>query len=158
MGCEESRTTGDNKPQSQAQQKQKIGSDERALTIDKKLTGLLEKELQFQDCLIQSDSDLENKIRLYIPRKKPDENNPGNYVPNLQDDIVTNSLKIDFTKFDVIAMSAINITNVSEKHGDYVVYHDGQAKSSGIYCAVVVEKIAGNPQISFATPKPTPTD
>ena len=47
MGCEESRTTGDNKPQSQAQQKQKIGSDERALTIDKKLTGLLEKELQF---------------------------------------------------------------------------------------------------------------
>ena len=158
MGCEESRTTGDNKPQSQAQQKQKIGSDERALTIDKKLTGLLEKELQFQDCLIQSDSDLENKIRLYIPTKKPDENNPGNYVPNLQDDIVTKSLELNYSEFSIIAMSGININYVSNVNGNYLVRHDGVSKSSGSYCAVVVKRIPGNPQMMLASPKPAPTD
>ena len=141
MGCEESRTI-----------------EERPLTIEKKMTGLLEKDLHFQDCLIQSENDLENKIRMFIPTKKPDENNPEQLVPNIQDDIVTSSLKVDFDKNYVIAMSAINITNVSEVKGCYLVYHDNQAKSSGTYCAVVVEKLPGNPEIKLASPKPIPTD
>ena len=141
MGCEESRTI-----------------EERPLTIEKKMTGLLEKDLHFQDCLIQSENDLENKIRMFIPTKKPDENNPEQLVPNIQDDIVTSSLKVDFNKNYVIAMSAINITNVSEVKGCYLVYHDNQAKSSGTYCAVVVEKLPGNPEIKLASPKPIPTD
>ena len=43
MGCEESTTI-----------------DERPIPIEKKMTGLLEKDLHFQDCLIQSENDLEN--------------------------------------------------------------------------------------------------
>ena len=153
MGCEESRTIDDVQTPQQVQV-----ATTRPLTIEKKMTGLLEKDLHFQDCLIQSENDLENKIRMFIPTKKPDENNPEQLVPNIQDDIVTSSLKVDFNKKYVIAMSAINITNVSEVKGCYLVYHDNQAKSSGTYCAVVVEKLPGNPEIKLASPKPIPTD
>ena len=153
MGCEESRTIEDVQTPQQVQV-----ATIRPLTIEKKMTGLLEKDLHFQDCLIQSENDLENKIRMFIPTKKPDENNPEQLVPNIQDDIVTSSLKVDFDKNYVIAMSAINITNVSEVKGCYLVYHDNQAKSSGTYCAVVVEKLPGNPEIKLASPKPIPTD
>ena len=153
MGCEESRTIDDVQTPQQVQV-----ATIRPLTIEKKMTGLLEKDLHFQDCLIQSENDLENKIRMFIPTKKPDENNPEQLVPNIQDDIVTSSLEVDFNKNYVIAMSAINITNVSEVKGCYLVYHDNQAKSSGTYCAVVVEKLPGNPEIKLASPKPIPTD
>ena len=153
MGCEESRTIDDVQTPQQVQE-----ATTRPLTIEKKMTGLLEKDLHFQDCLIQSENDLENKIRMFIPTKKPDENNPEQLVPNIQDDIVTSSLKVNFDKNYVIAMSAINITNVSEVKGCYLVYHDNQAKSSGTYCAVVVEKLPGNPEIKLASPKPIPTD
>ena len=153
MGCEESRTIEDVQTPQQVQV-----ATIRPLTIEKKMTGLLEKDLHFQDCLIQSENDLENKIRMFIPTKKPDENNPEQFVPNIQDDIVTSSLEVDFNKNYVIAMSAINITNVSEVKGCYLVYHDNQAKSSGTYCAVVVEKLPGNPEIKLASPKPIPTD
>ena len=153
MGCEESRTIEDVQTPQQVQE-----ATTRPLTIEKKMTGLLEKDLHFQDCLIQSENDLENKIRMFIPTKKPDENNPEQLMPNIQDDIVTSSLKVDFDKNYVIAMSAINITNVSEVKGCYLVYHDNQAKSSGTYCAVVVEKLPGNPEIKLASPKPIPTD
>ena len=153
MGCEESRTIEDVQTPQQVQV-----ATTRPLTIEKKMTGLLEKDLHFQDCLIQSENDLENKIRMFIPTKKPDENNPEQLVPNIQDDIVTNSYQVDFDKYCVIAMSAINITNVSEVKGCYLVYHDNQAKSSGTYCAVVVERLPGNPEIKLASPKPTPTD
>ena len=153
MGCEESRTIEDVQTPQQVQV-----ATTRPLTIEKKMTGLLEKDLHFQDCLIQSENDLENKIRMFIPTKKPDENNPEQLMPNIQDDIVTSSLKVDFNKNYVIAMSAINITNVSEVKGCYLVYHDNQAKSSGTYCAVVVEKLPGNPEIKLASPKPIPTD
>ena len=153
MGCEESRTIEDVQTPQQVQV-----ATIRPLTIEKKMTGLLEKDLHFQDCLIQSENDLENKIRMFIPTKKPDENNPEQLVPNIKDDIVTSSLKVDFNKNYVIAMSAINITNVSEVKGCYLVYHDNQAKSSGTYCAVVVEKLPGNPEIKLASPKPIPTD
>ena len=153
MGCEESRTIEDVQTPQQVQV-----ATTRPLTIEKKMTGLLMKDLHFQDCLIQSENDLENKIRMFIPTKKPDENNPEQLVPNIQDDIVTSSLKVDFNKNYVIAMSAINITNVSEVKGCYLVYHDNQAKSSGTYCAVVVERLPGNPEIKLASPKPTPTD
>ena len=153
MGCDESRTIEDVQTPQQVQV-----ATIRPLTIEKKMTGLLEKDLHFQDCLIQSENDLENKIRMFIPTKKPDENNPEQLVPNIQDDIVTSSLKVNFDKNYVIAMSAINITNVSEVKGCYLVYHDNQAKSSGTYCAVVVEKLPGNPEIKLASPKPIPTD
>ena len=153
MGCDESRTIDDVQTPQQVQE-----ATTRPLTIEKKMTGLLMKDLHFQDCLIQSENDLENKIRMFIPTKKPDENNPEQLVPNIQDDIVTSSLKVDFNKNYVIAMSAINITNVSEVKGCYLVYHDNQAKSSGTYCAVVVERLPGNPEIKLASPKPTPTD
>ena len=153
MGCEESRTIEDVQTPQQVQV-----ATTRPLTIEKKMTGLLMKDLHFQDCLIQSENDLENKIRMFIPTKKPDENNPEQLVPNIQDDIVTSSLEVDFDKNYVIAMSAINITNVSEVKGCYLVYHDNQAKSSGTYCAVVVEKLPGNPEIKLASPKPIPTD
>ena len=153
MGCEESRTIDDVQTPQQVQV-----ATIRPLTIEKKMTGLLEKDLHFQDCLIQSENDLENKIRMFIPTKKPDENNPEQLVPNIQDDIVTSSLEVNFDKNYVIAMSAINITNVSEVKGCYLVYHDNQAKSSGTYCAVVVEKLPGNPEIKLASPKPIPTD
>ena len=153
MGCDESRTIEDVQTPQQVQV-----ATTRPLTIEKKMTGLLMKDLHFQDCLIQSENDLENKIRMFIPTKKPDENNPEQLVPNIQDDIVTNSIQVDFDKYCVIAMSAINITNVSEVKGCYLVYHDNQAKSSGTYCAVVVERLPGNPEIKLASPKPTPTD
>ena len=153
MGCEESRTIEDVQTPQQVQV-----ATTRPLTIEKKMTGLLEKNLHFQDCLIQSENDLENKIRMFIPTKKPDENNPEQLVPNIQDDIVTSSLEVNFDKNYVIAMSAINITNVSEVKGCYLVYHDNQAKSSGTYCAVVVEKLPGNPEIKLASPKPIPID
>lgn len=153
MGCEESRTIEDVQTPQQVQV-----ATIRPLTIEKKMTGLLQKDLHFQDCLIQSENDLENKIRMFIPTKKPDENNPEQLVPNIQDDIVTNTIQVDFDNYCVIAMSAINITNVSEVKGCYLVYHDNQAKSSGTYCAVVVERLPGNPEIKLASPKPTPTD
>ena len=158
MGCDESITMEDRPITMKTPQQQSQGATTRPITIEKKMTGLLEKDLHFQDCLIQSENDLENKIRMFIPTKKPDENNPEQLVPNIQDDIVTNSYQVDFDKYCVIAMSAINITNVSEVKGCYLVYHDNQAKSSGTYCAVVVERLPCNPEIKLASPKPTPTD
>ena len=114
MGCDESITMEDRPITMKTPQQQSQGATTRPLTIEKKMTGLLEKDLHFQDCLIQSENDLENKIRMFIPTKKPDENNPEQLVPNIQDDIVTNSIQVDFDKCCVIAMSAINITNKSE--------------------------------------------
>lgn len=154
MGCEESRTIDDGPKKESKYEQQKEGEN----LIVRTLTGLLEKNLEFHDCLIESESDLENKIRMYIPTTKPDENDPNKFSPNIQDDIVTKSLEIDYSKYSIIAMSGININYVSNSNGNYLVRHDGVAKSSGSYCAVVVKRIPGNAQILLASPKPIPTD
>lgn len=159
MGCEESRTIDDGaKKESKVEQQkaQKVGEN----LIVKTLTGLLDKNSneRFHDCLIESGSDLEDKLRIFIPTSKPDENNPNNFVRNVSDDIVTQSLKIDFSQCSIIAMSGIQINYVSNSNGNYLVRHDGIPESSGTYCAVVVKRIPGNPQIVLASPKPTPTD
>lgn len=157
MGCEESRTIGD-EPKREPKCEQGTQQKEGENLIVRTLTGLLEKNLNFQDCLIESESDLENKIRMYIPTTRPDENNPNKFAPNIQDDIVTKSLELNYSEFSIIAMSGVNINYVSNVNGNYLVRHDGVSKSSGSYCAVVVKRIPGNPQMMLASPKPAPTD
>ena len=112
MGCEESRTTGD-EPKREPKCEQGTQQKEGENLIVRTLTGLLEKNLNFQDCLIESESDLENKIRMYIPTTRPDENNPNKFAPNIQDDIVTKSLELNYSEFSIIAMSGVNINYVS---------------------------------------------
>ena len=70
MGCDESITMEDRPITMKTPQQQSQGATTRPITIEKKMTGLLEKDLHFQDCLIQSENDLENKIRSFQQRNQ----------------------------------------------------------------------------------------
>ena len=120
-------------------------------------TGFIIKGLNFQNCIIKSQKDLDNNLRMFIPSKIPKfQKNDTGY--NLDDDIFTNILEINFDKFYIIAVKDIySVDYVIQNDGNYVIYHKNKKKwndSKGFsnlerYMAFVVKKLDGDPRIIF---------
>lgn len=160
MGCEESRTIDDRpfarEDSGYIQQPQPQFQNGSSVCF-KILHGYLESDQTgFKDTVIKNEKELEDNIKMYIPTYIKDKN--GQQKPNIIDDILTNSLKIDFNKQYVVVMNAINITDVLEKKGNYFVRHDNRPGSVQEYNAAVVRKLPGNPIIIMEKEKPFPVD
>ena len=113
-------------------------------------SGLLIHGLNFQNCLIKSQDELINNLRMYIPPKIENKQKKSS-VFNLNDKILSNSININFNKNYIIALTGINkIDNVKINNGNYIIYHDGEENSEDRYIALIVKKIEGNPQIIFS--------
>ena len=118
-------------------------------------SGFVVKGLDFKDCIIKSQEDLDDNLRLFIspiiPKIK--KNDTGF---NLDDVLYTNSIKINFNKYNILALKDINkIDKVVENNGDYVVFVNEYYKGNKNldlekYFAIIVKKIQGEPKILFA--------
>ena len=120
-------------------------------------SGFIIKGLDFKNCLIKSQKDLDNNLRMFIPSKIP-KMKKGDNGYNFDDDIFTNMLEINFNKFYIIAVKDIySIDYVIQKNGNYIIYHNNKKKwndSKGFYnleryMAFVVKKLEGDPKIIF---------
>ena len=119
-------------------------------------SGFVVKGLDFKNCIIKSQEELDNNLRLFIspiiPKIK--KNDTGF---NLDDVIYTNSIKIDFNKYYILALKDVNkIDKVVENNGNYVVYVNEYNKTNNNldlekYFALIVKKIKGDPKILFAS-------
>ena len=145
MGCDEVRTM-------------EIGEDEdnfQANNICRGVaTGLLRNDLNFTDSIIYNQQELDDKLRIFIPTKiQKEDSNDTEY--NTKDDILTNSISINFDVECIIAINKINrVFKVEESlEGDYVIFHDNQPGSSNKYIALIVKKLGKNAKITFNTPK-----
>ena len=115
--------------------------------------GRLQIDIVFEDTLIKSQDELDDKLRCYIPTKikKPDSDD---LAFNTKDDILTKTAKIDFNSYYLIALNGINkVLNVEEEDGKYVIYHDNKSGYRNKYVALLVRKIGPNPKFVLATPK-----
>ena len=113
-------------------------------------SGRLIKGLPFQNCLIKSDDELINKLRMFIPTVIPKKNKNTNAF-NLNDKILTNSININYHKNYIIALKGFNkIENVLNDNDNYLICHDGTIKNEEKYIALIVKKIEGNPQLLFS--------
>ena len=121
----------------------------------KQILGMLNEDSDFKDALITNQFDLETRLRDHIPTYFPDPENPNLPKPNLKDDFITKSVKIDFNKRYIIAINGINkVDKVEEVNGDYMIYHDNKPCRKDKYIALIVKKLDGEPQIKFNEPKP----
>lgn len=156
MGCEESRTIDDGNPRENDVDFIREGEHRRNNGIDilTKYEGILVSSENFQDTIIYSDQELEEKVRAFIATKIPDKDNPNNLEPNILDDILTRSYKIDFTTHVVIAVNGVKITRIQTKAGNYVLHHQGQTGSSTNYYAYVVKRLPSKPILIFEPQKP----
>ena len=167
MGCENSKTSGSlkdiigdiNVENQTGETKAKI------LEIYKmknnvcinRYSGFIIKGLNFQNCIIKSQNELDNNLRMFIPSKIPKiKKSDTGY--NLDDDIFTNILEINFDKYYIIAIKDIySINYIIQKNGDYVIYHNNKKKWNDSksftnlerYMAFVVKKLEGDPKIIF---------
>ena len=119
----------------------------------KMYTGLLQIDIVFEDTLIKSQDELDDKLRCYIPTKikKPDSEGLSF---NTKDDLLTKSANIDFNNNYLIALNGINkVLRVEEMDGNYVIYHDNKSGYRNRYVALVVRKIGSNPKFLLASPK-----
>ena len=119
-------------------------------------TGLLRNDLNFTDTIIYNQQDLDDKLRIFIPTKiQKKDTNTTEY--NTKDDILTNSISIDFENQCLIAISGINrVLKVEEtEEGDYVIFHDNQRASPNQYIALVVRKLGRSSKMIFNPPKVT---
>lgn len=151
MGCEESRTIEDIKKQEKGAIA--VGNPNSPNLAQKMVRGHLEPfgDKKFEDCIIKNEEEFENKIIDFIPTKIPDPNDDNKEIPNVSDDIVTQSLKVDFSLNDIIALSGFNeILKVENNNGNYLIYHDGKKGNKKTYIAIVVEKIITDfPNLQF---------
>ena len=118
-------------------------------------SGFVVKGLDFKDCVIKTQEELNTNLRLFIspiiPKIK--KNDTGF---NLDDEIYTNSIKINFNKYYILALKDVNkINKVVENNGDYVVFVNEYFKGNinldlEKYLAVIVKKIKGQPKIIIA--------
>ena len=116
-------------------------------------TGFLQQDLKFEDCLIKTQEELDEKLRSYIPTKIKKENSNALGF-NTKDDILTKSANIDFEQNYLIALNGINkVLKVEEMDGNYAIYHDNQPGRKNKYIALVVARIGLNPKFIFASPK-----
>ena len=119
----------------------------------KKHRGLLIKNSKFSDTLIKSDQELNDKLRDFIPlRIKKD--NSEELVFNVNDDVLTQSIKVDFNNEYIIALNGVNeVYKVEGANNYYTIFHDNQPSEKDKYIAIVVKKIEGEPTMIFASPK-----
>ena len=153
MGCDESRTIEDVK---ESKISSSIGDKKEPNLAEKILTGRIQPygDKIFTDCIITNQTELEENIIEFIPTKIPDPNGK-NDIPNIHDDLVTNTLQVDFGVHSLIALSGINKVLKVENHNDnYLVYHDGIKGKKNTYIAILVQKIIGGfPALEFNPPK-----
>ena len=153
MGCDESRTIEDVKG---SKMSSSVGNPKEPNLAEKILTGIIQPygDKTFKDCIITNQTELEENIIEFIPTKIPDPNGE-NEIPNIHDDLVTNTLQVDFGVHSLIALSGINKVLKVENHNDnYLVYHDGIKGKKNTYVAVLVQKIIGGfPILEFNPPK-----
>ena len=142
MGCDEVRTMVEDDPSAN-------NNICRAVA-----TGLLRSDLNFTDTIIYNQQDLDDKLRIFIPTKiQKKDTNTTEY--NTKDDILTNSITIDFDKQCLLAINGVNrVFRVEEGlDGDYVIFHDNLPGSPNQYIALVVKKLNRGARIVYATPK-----
>ena len=117
------------------------------------IKGKLNKDSEFKDCLIKNEDELEDNIREYIPTRIINEN--GKEEVNIKDDIITNSIQIDFHTCYVIALNGMHeVIKITNEDGNYCIYHDNIPGDKCEYTAIIVKKLSGNPQIKWKSPKP----
>jgi hypothetical protein len=154
MGCTEVSAIEDMKGQEKSNT---IGNPTEPNLAEKMVSGIVQPfgDKTFKDCIINNESEFDDKIVDFIPTKIPDPENDDNEIPNINDDIVTQSLKVDFNINCIIALSGIHKVLKVERHNDnYLVFHDGQKGKKNTYIAIVVQKIIGGfPTIEFNPPK-----
>ena len=147
MGCDEIKTLEiENDPEN-------IQSPKKKNLCVKMLTGLLQKDTNFSDCLIKNQEELEENLRSLIPTKiiKDDSNIP---TFNTKDDILTKSANINFDENYLIAINGVNrVLRVEEENGNYLIVHDNQSGYKNKYIALVVIKIGESPSIFYESPK-----
>ena len=114
--------------------------------------GILSPGADFCDTIIKSNEELNAKLRNYIPSQIKKNND---YTYNLDDDVLTKSVQVNFEKEYIIAINGVNqVIRVEEYNGDYLIFHDNQPKERNAYIALVVRRIPKYmPKISFASPK-----
>ena len=148
MGCDEIRTLDPDFDQ------ENDGDYAKSQSICSKIySGSLQIDIVFEDTLIKSQDELDDKLRCYIPTKikKPDSDD---LAFNTKDDILTKSANINFNNNYIIALNGINkVVRVEEMEGNYVIYHDNKSGYRNRYVALVVRKIGPNPKFILATPK-----
>ena len=119
----------------------------------RRYTGILFPNSNFVDTLIKSDDELNLKLRKYIPSRIKEENS-DELIYNIKDDILTQSVEVDFGNQYIIAINGINyVFRVEEEKNNYVVYHDNKKREKEFYIAIVVKKIEGEPRIILSPPK-----
>ena len=117
------------------------------------LTGHLRNSSDFKDSIIYNQQELDEKLRVFIPTKiKNEETNNMDY--NTKDDILTNSLVINFDDECLIVVNGVNrIFKVEENQGNYMIFHDELPGSYDKYTALIVKKLGPLSEIRYATPK-----
>ena len=119
----------------------------------KMFSGVLQKDINFSDCLIKKNEDLEEKLRSFIPTKivKDDSNVP---TFNTRDDILTKSANINFNENYLIALNGVNrVLRVDQENGNYLIIHDNQPGYKNKYIDLLVNKLEGNPEFFYSSPK-----
>lgn len=155
MGCEESRAIQEVQGEGQQVNKTSNGPDNLVIQV---IEGILDTSLPFSDCLITSNDELTKNVKDFISTRKPKKDNPKETEPNINDELVTDSIAIDFSQNHVIALNAVKVVKVNNIEGNYIIFHNGQPGSVGVYTALVVKRIKGSPKIMYATPKPNSID
>ena len=114
-------------------------------------SGLLIKEMNFQNCLIKSKEELTKKLRMFIPSILTKGTKKNKF--NIEDKILSNNLKINYYTHSIIALKEFNdIESVTKFNDNYLIVHKGQNNRDDRYLALVVKKIEGNPEIMFSPP------
>lgn len=146
MGCQNPKTIeNDNEAENEIKNDTKKNTinedDSKEQKIEEEVlietySGLLIHGLNFQNCLIKSQDDLINNLRMYIPPKIDNKQNKSSAF-NLNDKILSNSININFNQNYIIALKGINkIRNVKINNGNYIIYHDGEGNYEDRYFAL----------------------
>ena len=115
--------------------------------INKILRGDLQGN--FKNCLITNQVQLEEYLVSFIPTKIKKEENDLELIYNINDDILTQSIVINFEKEYIIALSGFNeILKVEEHNGNYLVFFD-KIVDDIKYIAIFVSQINEFSQILY---------
>jgi hypothetical protein len=146
MGCENSKTIEIKENKSLYSIREKMDETKPNL-IKKILKGYLQGN--FKDCLITNKEQLEDYLVSFIPTKIRKEDNEFELIHNINDDILTQSIEINFEDEYIIALSGLNeILKVEEYNGNYLVFYDKEGDITK-YIAIFVSKLNDFSQILF---------
>ena len=146
MGCENSKTIEIKENKSLYSIREKMDETKPNL-IKKILKGYLQGNVK--DCLITNKEQLEDYLVSFIPTKIRKEDNEFELIHNINDDILTQSIEINFEDEYIIALSGLNeILKVEEYNGNYLVFYDKEGDITK-YIAIFVSKLNDFSQILF---------